>query len=282
MIDWALVTESGLKLIGWVGAAAVVSAMLMIPQPVDPWELPSLVLDRAATSDALRFDRAIAGEAPEGPEAQTLRSLFLAHGRAEARPPYSPGDYDRRQAAIHRATEALVGARGRSGFAALRAEAVDSFDAAFDEWGSEPSSEEIEGLFGGFPEIMERYGLMRDGVLIAPRLTLRSLYKARWNAIHRQALTDGFSRIELQAYWGWFALHGWGQPLRKREEALLAFSDAGGVGTEEAAALFDLLAGESKRAATSLQQLYAARGQLRLRNMGLAALHAALLRPAAP
>ena len=67
----------------------------------------------------------------------------------------------------------------------------DSFDAAFDEWGSEPSSEEIEGLFGGFPEIMERYGLMRDGVLIAPRLTLRSLYKARWNAIHRQALTDG-------------------------------------------------------------------------------------------
>ncbi len=282
MLESGSVTESGLKLVGWVGAAAVLSAMLMIPQAVDPWEMPSLVLDRDATSDAIRFDRALAAEVPDGAEAETLRSLFLDHGRSEANPPYSPKEYDRRQGEIHHATVALVEAHGRSAFEALRARAVESFIEAFHAGGGTPEGEEAVALFGGFAEILARYGVTRDGVLIAPELTLRSLYKARWNAIHRQPLTDGFSRIELQSYWGWFALHGWGQPLRKREEALVAFRDAGGAGTEEAAALFDVLGGYSKRAATSLQQLYAVRGELRLRNMGLGALHAALLQSAAP
>jgi hypothetical protein len=78
------------------------------------------------------------------------------------------------------------------------------------------------------------------------------------------------------------ALHGWGQPLDKREEALIAFRDAGGVGSEEAAALFDFLEGRPDRAAASLQKLYATTGELRLRNMALGALHAALLQAGAP
>jgi hypothetical protein len=282
VLESYVVTESGLKLLGWVVAAAVASAMLMIPQAVDPWEMPSLVLDRNAASDAIRFDRALAAEVPKGPEADTLRSLFLDHGRSEANPPYSPREYDQRQAEIHHASAALVEAHGRPAFESLRAQAVESFVEAHHTGGGTPSGDEAVALFGGFAEILGRYGLVRDGVLIAPELTLRSLYKARWNAIHRQPLTDGFSQIELQSYWGWFALHGWGQPLRKREEALIAFRDAGGAGTEEAAALFDVLGGNSRRAATSLQQLYAARGELRLRNMGLGALHAALFESAAP
>ena len=129
---------------------------------------------------------------------------------------------------------------------------------------------------------MGRYGLVRGNTVIAPELTVRTLYKARWNAIHRQPFTDGFSEIERQAYWGWLALHGWGQPLAKREEALLAFGDAGGAHVGEAAALFDLLGGRPDRAAASLQTLYNETGQLRLRNMGLGALHAALLQTGAP
>ena len=50
-------TESGLKLMSWLVGAALVTAMLAVPQAVDPWELPSLVLDRAAVADAIRFDR---------------------------------------------------------------------------------------------------------------------------------------------------------------------------------------------------------------------------------
>ena len=119
---------------------------------------------------------------------------------------------------------------------------------------------------------------MYRGVIVAPELTVRALYKARWSSIHRRPFVDGFSRIELQAYWGWLALHGWGKPLHKREDALVAFRDAGGAGAQEAAALFDLLSGRAERAAASLQKLYSATGELRLRNMRLGALHAALLR----
>ena len=62
--------------------------MLALPQPVDPWEMPSLVLDRAAVSDAITLDETISKEAPDSEEARGLRSLFLDHGRSEANPPY--------------------------------------------------------------------------------------------------------------------------------------------------------------------------------------------------
>jgi len=277
-----VVTESGLKLICWVVAAALAGATLAVPQPVDPWEMPSLVLDRAAATDAIRFDQSLATDAPVSPEAHTLRSLFLDHGRAEAKQPYPAREVDRRQAAIHRATQELLETGGPPALDAMRAAAVEDFARVLYDDSATPASDEEIGILGGFAEIEKRYGLVRNGVLIAPELTLRALYKARWNAIVRQPLCDGFSEIELQAYWGWFALHGWGQPLVKREEALLAFRDAGGEGVEEAAAMFDLLGGRPDRAATSLQKLYAATGELRLRNLGLGALHAALFSRGAP
>ncbi|MBW1833097.1 MAG: hypothetical protein JRJ10_15635 [Deltaproteobacteria bacterium] len=101
-------SESGLKLIVWLVAAGVTGATLAIPQPVDPWEMPSLVLDRAAASDAIRLDQTLADEVLETPEAQTLRALFLDHGRAEANPPYERLEFDERQAAIYRANAALL------------------------------------------------------------------------------------------------------------------------------------------------------------------------------
>ena len=73
-----------------------------------------------------------------------------------------------------------------------------------------------------------------------------------------------------------------GQALEKRENALLAFRDAGGFGTLEAAALFDLLEGNPARASNSLNQLYEASGQLRLRNFSLAVLQVGLLPPGSP
>lgn len=282
MVESHAVTESGFKLICWVVAAALVAATLAIPQAIDPWEMPALVLDRVETADAIHFDESLAAEAPESPEARTLRSLFLEHGRAEANRPYPVKEYDRRQAAIHRATQALLANGGPPAFDAMRARAVEDFVGVFYDRPHEAPSDEDVAILGGFPEIEARYGLVHRGVVVAPELTVRALYKARWNAIHRQPFVDGFSDIELQAYWGWMALHGWGQPLDKREAALLSFRDAGGAGTEEAAALFDLLTGRADRAAASLQKLYASNGELRVRNMALGALHAALLQTGAP
>jgi hypothetical protein len=260
----------------------LIGAMLAVPQPVDPWEMPSLVLDRAAASNAIRFDQALAAEAPKSEEAKTLESLFLAHGRAEANPPYPVREYDRRQAEIHHATKALLAADGPAAFDALRARAVERFMHLHDRRSKGELGEEDIAILGGFPEIADKYGLVHRGVVVAPELAIRALYKARWNAIHRRAFVDGFSRIELQAYWGWLALHGWGQPLGKREEALVAFRNAGGIGTDEAAALLDLLGGRPDRAAVSLQELYRETGELRFRNLGLGALHAALLRTSPP
>jgi hypothetical protein len=276
------VSESGLKLLVWLVAAALTGAMLAIPQPVDPWEMPSLVLDRTAVSDAIGLDETLADDAPDSAEAQALRTLFLDHGRSEANPPYERLDYDERQAAIHYANEALVGKHGAAAVAGMRASAVEKFVYVLADDSGEERDDYETGVLGGIGTVFENYGVTRDGVLVAPPLTVRVFYKARWNSIHRRPFTEGFSQVELQAYWGWLALHGWGKALDEREEALVEFRDAGGFGTQEAAALFDVLEGRPDRAAKSLETLYAASGQLRLRNLALGALHATLLRTGSP
>ena len=275
-------TESGIKLIVWLVAASLIGAMLAIPQPVDPWEMPSLVLDRAAASDAIGLDETLANEVLDTEEARALRSLFLDHGRSEANPPYARVEFDQRQAAIHRATEVLIEKHGAPAFEAMRAGAVEDFVRVFGDGSHEAQDDYEVGVLGGMRDVLQTYGAIHQGVLVAPPLTARVFYKARWNSIHRRPFVEGFAQVELQAYWGWLALHGWGKPLEEREDALVAFRDAGGFGTQEAAALFDLLASRPDRASKSLEKLYQARGELRLRNLALGALHAALLPAGSP
>jgi len=62
----------------------------------------------------------------------------------------------------------------------------------------------------------------------------------------------------------------------------VAFRDAGGFGTQEAAALFDVLEGNPERGSQSLEQLYEVSGELRLRNLALGTRHAALLPMGSP
>jgi hypothetical protein len=276
------VSESGLKLIVWLVAAGMTGAMLVIPQPVDPWEMPSLVLDRTSAADAVQLDRTLAVDAVETTEAKALRTLFLDHGRAEADPPYERLAFDERQTAIHRAIEALVAKRGAPAVAAMRASAAEEFMRIFRDGSHEAQDDYETGVLGGIPAILERYGAVDDGLLVAPPLTARVFYKARWNSIHRRPFVEGFAEIELQAYWGWLALHGWGRALDEREDALVAFRDAGGFGTDEAAALFDVLGGRPNRASRSLERLYRSTGQLRLRNFALGTLHATLLPAKSP
>jgi len=276
------VTESGIKLIVWLVAASLIGAMLAIPQPVDPWEMPSLVLDRAAAADAIGLDETLANEVLDTEEARALRSLFLDHGRSEANPPYARVEFDQRQAAIHRATEVLIEKHGAPAFEAMRAGAVEDFVRVFGDGSHEAQDDYEVGVLGGMRDVLQTYGAIHQGVLVAPPLTARVFYKARWNSIHRRPFVEGFAQVELQAYWGWLALHGWGKPLEEREDALVAFRDAGGLGTQEAAALFDLLASRPDRASKSLEKLYQARGELRLRNLALGALHAALLPAGSP
>ena len=275
-------SESIFKLVAWLVAAGVAGGILALPQPVDPWEMPSLVLDRAAVSDAIALDETLSEEAPDSEEAQALRALFLDHGRSEANPPYPRREYDRRQAAIHHATIALIERHGEPAFEAMRARAVEEFMGVLGDGSLEAQSESEEAILGGVQEVFKQYGAVRGNAIVAPPLTLRVFYKARWNAIHRRPFVEGFSRIEKQAYWGWLALHAWGKPLSQRKDALLAFRDSGGFGTGEAAALFDVLEGNPARASNSLRRLYEASGQLRLRNFSLGVIQVGRFSPGSP
>lgn len=275
-------TESSTKLVLWAVAAGLVGTILMLPQPVEPWEMPSLVLDRSAVADAIALDEALAKEVPDDDEARALRSLFLQHGSSEANPPYERVEYDERQAAIHWAIERLIAKDGMPAFEAMRASAVEEFVRVFGAGMGEAQDDYEDGVLGAIREVLRQYRAVVRGVVVAPPLTLRVFYKARWNSVHRRAFVEGFSQIELQAYWGWLALHGWGRPLQKREDALLAFRDAGGLGTDEAAAMFDVLEGRLEPASKSLEKLYSANGELRLRNLALGLRHTVLLPSGSP
>jgi len=269
------VTESGIKLVLWAVAASLTAAMLAIPQPVDPWEMPSLVLGRKAVAEEVRRNEALAATLSDGEEVDRLRALFIGHGLAEAKPPYLKVDYDSRQADIYHAIKALEEKQGPEAFGAMRARAIDDFIHIFGDGTRQREAEDDIGAVGGFRGILEKYGAIYREVLIAPEMTVRALYKARWNLIHRVPATNGFSSIELQAYWGWLALQGWGVPLPERMDALVAYRDAGGANTQEAAALFDLLEQRPERAARLLEALYLEKHELRLRNLALGAFHAA-------
>lgn len=275
-------TESGIKLILWVTAAGLLGAMLAMPQPVQPWEMPSLVLDRTEVADAIALDEALANEVPDDDVARTLRTLFLEHGWSEANPPYEMADYDQRQAAIHQAIEALIVKHGWPAFEAMRASAVEDFVRVFGAGNREAQDEYEVSVLGGIRDVLVGYGATYRGVVVAPPLTVRAFYKARWNSVHRRSFVEGLSRIELQAYWGWLALHGWGKPLEKREDALIAFRDTGGRGTQEAAAMFDVLGGRPDRASRSLETLYSMNGELRLRNLALGLRHTVLFPNGSP
>ncbi len=268
-------TESGVTLVLWAVAASLTGAMLAIPQPVDPWEMPSLVLNRKAVAEQMRRNEALAATLSDGEEVDRLRALFIGHGLAEVNPPYAKVDYDTRQANIYRAIKALAEAQGPEAFGAMRARAIDDFMHLFGDGRGKLDTEDDIGAVGGFREILGRYGAIYQEVLIAPEMTVRALYKARWNLIHRMQATNGFSEIELQAYWGWLALHGWGVPLGERRDALVAYRDAGGANAKEASALFDLLEQRPEKAAKLLEALYVESRELRLRNLALGAFHAA-------
>ena len=262
----------------WITLAISTFVVLARPGAVAPWEMPSLVLDRRAVAEDVRHSETLAARLPDGPEIERLQTLFLEHGLAELEPPYRKVDYDTRQVRIHRALERLRSAHGPESFEIVRASAVEQFVRVFDRnRGHRRSEKEARGALGGFEEILRRYGAIYEGVVIAPEMTVRALYKARWNLIHRAPAIDGFSPIELQAYWGWLALHGWGVPLRERIEALTLYREAGGANAAEAAAMFDLLEGRPDRCAEILEELYRKDGELRLRNLALGARHAAKL-----
>lgn len=191
--------QAGLLAVAIAGTAAV----LGVPRPVPPGDLPEPAVAEGALDDILRADEARArsvtppGEPRtwlarlrEGREARTLdhdvRALgdaVRAFGRAES---------DADEAALEKARRAAVDAAGAAIARApedvlvLRAYQVHAFAAGMRqlERTGEASPDLVE-LAGTFPRAAEMYGWYDRGArrLRVDEPALRAMYKKRWNEV---------------------------------------------------------------------------------------------------
>ncbi len=262
-------TESGAKLILTSATVCCAWVLIALPRPILPRETPSLALDRTEAAQAIKNDEALAALAPSGPEVDSLRELWLAQGLEEV----SEGEMVEtlqenkfRRIRSGRAARAVARVHGEAALDALRAQASFAFEEALER------GDQDDGVLGAFLGVLEKYDAIVDGVRVAPRLCIRALYKARWNAILRRPLTEGFSEIERRAYWGWLALHGKGTLPSTRASALEQYAIYGGSDVEEGRAVLAYWQGAPTRAATLFRAEYDRTNRLRLRNFSRGAL----------
>ena len=238
-----------------------------VPRAVAPAALPLFEVDLAQADEAVRADEAAAAGAPQSDVAARLKLVYEQQGRAEVL-----GDSETsaqgREASLRALVAELRAAGGDRAVGALRARAMRELGPALD--GRLPPDQR-DAVLGSFPRMLERYGLTRAGRVVAPRFVVRTLFKARWNAVHRLAPTDGFGQAELRAYHGWLALRADAAPIAARIEAATAYGRAGGERADEARGVLLFRAGHAEQAADAFVKAYERSGSLRLRNHGLAA-----------
>lgn len=210
-----------------VTAVACAFVLLARPRLVVPAALPPLVLDRDAVNACLAADRKDAASAPKSAGLDAMYQGFLAEGEAERSGTVDLDDARRRQDIFANLALIELERAGADAKRKLRAYAVEQYMKA--RAGTLKDEKEQSGLLGSFDKQLERYGLAgSDGKLIAPVLSVRAMYKARWNIIHALDRTDGLTPIEIQAFEGWIALHGLSTPPEVRAKSARAFYEAGG------------------------------------------------------
>lgn len=253
-------------------APACAAILLALPRPVEPNQLPSLRLNAKQVAQTWVGDQASAKDAPRSPPAVQLRALLLEEGRSERALSESPGAFQRRRDQIRQALAAVRRLEGEKAILALRAQAVTELESGLD---LALPSDQTEGLLGSFPSFLQRYRAAKDGVLVAPRLVVRTMFKGRWNMLHELPSTYALSPVERLAYYGWLALHADGAPLALRYAALEQYQTAGGRSVAEAKGTLLFLDGQFEKAVHNLQDAFRQHRTLRLRNYVLGAQQAA-------
>jgi len=255
-----------------VSVPAATLVLLAVPRAVAPRELPALALSPRAIDASIEADEEQARRAPDSESARELDRALRAQGVAEVIGSSSELARAVRHARIERAVAGVTRAHGPTGLAAIRARWATDVQALL--LGRAPLREREERL-GSFPRMLDRYGLAQGGVPGGPPFVIRTLYKARFNAIAGHELTEGMRRVERQAYYGWLVLHAKDAPMANRVEAVSEYERAGGAHADEARASLLFLAGDTTRAARAFARAYERTGNLRLRNHWLAALRSA-------
>ena len=270
-------SASGARLILTSTAASCAALLLWLPRPVEPTELPALHLEPRAIGQVLQ--REGRAQMPQGPSADQVVALFRAQGEGETEGD-TPEALQLRQRRVRESLTRLREEHGPDALAATRAAMTHPIDKILR--GDTPEADD-NALLGSFPRVLRRYNAAVEGRISAPMFVVRTLYKARWNAIFQLSPTDGFEDVEKQAYWGWLALHARDQSaacpecradIALRREALRNFARAGGAAAEEAAAVFAFRNGRPDEASQIFARLHERTGALRFRNHALAALAA--------
>jgi hypothetical protein len=270
----------------FVALPLLVAALCWWPRASPVVELPALALPAAEVRTALDDEDALASTAPDSDEETARRSAYLEQGLAELSGGELPGVGRARLERLALATTRLLDTGGEDAIRAARAADVLRMERALLDEGD---PEARAGELGRFPLTLERWHAVESGERIAPRIVVRALAAARWNALHfssdsrpssrspdvpERLLTDGMSPLHLRAYYGWLALHGAIGLSPMRVQALHSYADAGGSFAREAHGALLYLEGERELAAAELRDSYAETGNLRVRNAALAALDA--------
>jgi hypothetical protein len=251
-----------------VTAIACAFVLLARPRAIIPAALPPLVLSVSAVEACLDADRKEAASAPKSAGLDAMYQGFLAEGLAERGGTVDLEDARRRQDMFANLATIELERAGAQAASKLRAQAVERFMKA--RAGEIADANERDGLLGSFEKQLERYGLTNsDGAIIAPVLSVRAMYKSRWNLIHARERSDGLSPIEIQAFEGWIALHGLSTPPEVRAKAARAFREAGGKRGALTLAIW-LFQGGALDAAEQLFREESERGELFVRNYQLA------------
>lgn len=254
-------------LVATIVAPALIVFAWSRPEPAAPREMPPLVLEPLAVRSVVEDDEAAAPRAPRGEQADARRRLYREANLAERAANDPPGRGEARQRELASALRAIAEEHGEAAIEAVRAGDLARLEPALR---GELSETERHAELGGFVTMMERYGLVRGGRQVAPRFVVRTLFAARWNALHGRELTEGFSNVERRAYWGWLALRSESAPVDRRLEALGHYAGAGGARANEARAVLLYDAGRLDEASEAFEAAWQEAPSFRLRNHALA------------
>ncbi len=247
-----------------VAPAALVYAWSM-PVAAPPTEVPPLVLDPDEVAAQIARDDIAARSAPSGEAADERLRLYHETNVAEQEgrePPVRARE--RRESLVGALASAAPSDEARE---ALRASDLGRLEPALA--GALPRGDAAAEL-GGFLDVMRRYGLVRGRQQVAPRFVVRTLFKARWNAMHDRELTEGLSPVELRAYHGWLALRAEEAAPEQRLEAIERYAEAGGARADEARGVLFYDQGRLEDAREAFERAYSREPTFRLRNHALA------------
>lgn len=256
----------------WLAACGAGLLLISLPRAIAPLELPALVLLPDEVRAQQQRDATLATSALGTERAKSFWDAYLQFGETEVITIDRPHAREQRQRALKQAVDLVEAESGPEAVEALRAYAVERFEAALR--GELPASEQ-KAVLGVFAYVLAQFQVTYDGLEVAPHFVTRTLYKARWNRMCGQPPEDGLSPVEKRAYFGWMGLGAGNLPILERRQALLGYAAAGGAHADQALGVLAFMDHDYARAASSLERAYDKHASLRLRNYLRGALVAA-------